>query len=532
MLIFADFLMIVAIGLLLLSVKPALIICMKTEEPGWKLLLGLIVAFSIAYVAYLAYLLGKRDANYVDIGMTSILFGGSIFVSIVLRFSLSTILKIERIAKSERHNALHDSLTGLPNRAYCSKAMTERLTAQTPFSVLLFDINNFKNVNDAMGHQTGDLLLVNIAKRISVVVPPDAFYSRIGGDEFVIILNTNSKQRIDSYCTEIAEQLSPRFQLEQYNLPVSASIGVSIFPDFGSSQDELLKQADSAMYDAKRKGLSVSFYSDALEVKAKQQLDIASRITTALHNQEFRLYYQPIVNTLKQTLYGYEALIRWPQEDGSFISPELFIPIAEQTHLIRDITDWVINQVMLDLHIFNNAGIEASIHLNLSAHDLTSSALLDNLKQLAQSEQLDSSQVVLEVTESDMLKNIGNTKIVLEELRLMGFKISLDDFGTGYSSLTLLRELPIDQIKIDRSFVSSMHISSADHAIVTSSISLAHGLNCTVIAEGVEEQELIGLLNTAKCDYVQGFINGKALSLDEIIYWTEQHHLIMASNSA
>jgi len=531
MVIFADLLVALGIVFLLLGLKPAMSICVKTKDVGWQLLFALVIAFAIGYLAYLIYLLGLSRVTYLDIGLSSILFGGSLFVSFVLRFSLTSIDKIDDIAKVERHNALHDSLTSLPNRSFCGQTIATKLLEAKPFAVLLFDINNFKNVNDAMGHQTGDLLLKYIGERLAEIVPKDVFFARIGGDEFVIILNTNNKTTIQNYYSEIVEQLSTRFQLKQYSIPVSVSVGVSLYPDFGLTHDSLFKQADAAMYEAKRTGLGLSFYSDSLESKAKEQLDIATRITSALHNQEFKLYYQPIVNTKKQTLYGYEALIRWPQQDGSFIPPDLFIPVAERTHLIRDITDWVVNQVMLDLHLFDRAGIVASVHLNLSAHDLTNSALLNNLRQLVESDQLNSSQVVLEVTESDMLKDIGNTKVVLDELRKMGFKISLDDFGTGYSSLTLLRELPIDQIKIDRSFVSSMHISEADHAIVTSSIALAHGLRCTVIAEGVEEQELIALLNNANCDYVQGFINGKALSLEEIIYWTEQHHLKMASNS-
>ncbi|USD68187.1 bifunctional diguanylate cyclase/phosphodiesterase [Vibrio sp. SCSIO 43136] len=532
MVLFADLMVLLGILALLASLKPSLAICRKTNEMGWQLMLMLIGLFIGGYSVYMGYLITLSRASYLDIAMATILFCGSLFVLFVTRASLVSLDHTEAAIERERKAALLDALTGLPNRLSCRKKIERYIRHDQPFCVMLFDVNNFKSVNDAMGHQSGDLLLKQIADRLADILPEKVFFARIGGDEFVILLETNDIKLVEHFYRELIEELSPRFDLQEFSVPVSISVGVSLFPHFSSTHDGLLRQADSAMYEAKRTGQGMAFYSNALENRAKEHLRIATMITSALHNQEFQLYYQPIVNTKEQTLYGYEALIRWPQADGSFIPPDLFIPVAERSHLIRDITDWVVVQVMLDLHLFANHGIHASIHLNLSAHDLTSRDLLDNLKQLVESEQLDSSRVVLEVTESDMLKDIDNTKVVLDELRVMGFKVSLDDFGTGYSSLTLLRELAIDQIKIDRSFVSSMHISEADHAIVTSSISLAHGLNCTVIAEGVEQSELIRLLDHANCDYVQGYINGKALSIDEIIYWTEQHELKMVSSQS
>ncbi|CCN72751.1 putative bifunctional diguanylate cyclase/phosphodiesterase [Vibrio nigripulchritudo] len=525
MILFADLLVFLGIVFLGLGLKPAVQICQKTHEIGWQILLTLIIAFMIGYSLFLFYLLSIRTITFVELGMSAILFGGSLFVALVVNYSLKSIGKIDDIAQLERYNAMHDSLTQLPNRHYCMQQLDKRIERRTPFSVLLFDVNNFKYVNDAMGHQFGDMLLRQISQRLSMILPKQAFFSRIGGDEFVVILRTGGRRPIEELYTVITEELSHPFNLGEYSIIASISTGVSIYPEYSTEKGQILKQADVAMYEAKNSGCGLYFYSSDLADKAKEQLDISSQLTSALHNQEFELHYQPIVNTRYNSLYGYEALIRWPQANGTFISPEVFIPIAEQSHIIRDITDWVVNQVILDMQLFHESGIDASIHLNLSAKDLNSRALFNNLEQLVKSDQLNANRLVLEVTESNMLKDLKNTKQVLQALREIGFKISLDDFGTGYSSLTLLRELPIDQIKIDKSFVSGMHRSEADHAIVKSSISLAHGLNCTVIAEGVEETELMVLLDTANCDYVQGFINGRAQTLEDIIFWTKQHQL-------
>ncbi|MBD1558681.1 EAL domain-containing protein [Vibrio sp. S9_S30] len=525
MILVADLLVFLGVVFLGLGLRPAIQICQKTHELGWQILLALIIAFGFGYTLFLLYLLNQHSAGFIELGIATILFGGSIFVVLVVSYSQKTINQIDDIAQLERYNALHDSLTKLPNRQFCMSQLDKYIERRTPFSVLLFDVNNFKYVNDAMGHQFGDMLLQQISQRLSMVLPKQAFFSRIGGDEFVIILRTGGRKPIETLYYEILEELSHPYHLGEYSVITSISTGVSIYPEYSTEKDQILKQADVAMYEAKRSGCGLYFYSSNLEDQANEQLTISSQLTSALHNQEFELHYQPIVNTRYNSLYGYEALIRWPQPDGTFISPEKFIPIAEQSHIIRDITDWVVNQVILDMKIFSESGIDASIHLNLSAKDLNSRALFNNLKQLVDSGQIDPNRLVLEVTESDMLKDMKNTKQVLEALRAIGFKISLDDFGTGYSSLTLLRELPIDQIKIDRSFVSGMHISDSDHAIVRASISLAHGLNCTVIAEGVEETELMALLDTANCDYFQGFINGRAQTLEDIVYWTKQHHL-------
>ncbi len=525
MILLADFLVFLGVVLLVLALRPAIQICQKTHELGWQVLLSLIVAFTLGYTLFFSYLMSIRSVSFVELGISAILFGGSLFVALVVSYSQKSIDQIDDIAKTERYNALHDPLTQLPNRQFCMQQLKKRIERSTPFSVLLFDVNNFKYVNEAMGHQFGDMLLKQICDRLSLVLPKQAFFSRIGGDEFVVILRTGGRQPIEEIYFEISEELSQPFSLGEYSIITSISTGVSIFPEYSTEKDQILKQADVAMYEAKRSGCGLYFYSSHLADKAKEQLTISSQLTSALHNQEFELHYQPIVHTRYNSLYGYEALIRWPQSDGTFISPAVFIPIAEQSQIIRDITDWVVNQVILDMQTFNESGIDASIHLNLSAKDLNSRALFNNLKQLVDSGQINASRLVLEVTESNMLKDLKNTKQVLDSLRDIGFKISLDDFGTGYSSLSLLRELPIDQIKIDRSFVSNMHLNEADYAIVQSSISLAHGLNCTVIAEGVEESELVTLLDTANCDYVQGYINGKALSLQDVVYWTKRHEL-------
>lgn len=503
---------------------PAYQICRMNNSNGWKGLLILICLFILGYSGFLYYLTNSPVSSPINLGVSAILFGGSIFVVVVIRYSLQTIKKLHQIAMTERYNALHDSLTHLPNRKYCLEQLNQQISLQKPFSIITFDINNFKQINDAMGHYCGDELLYQLSFRLKNIITNDYFLSRMGGDEFVILCPDYTNAELRKIIKKINSLLDKPFTLHGNNITTSVSAGISIYPTNAYTAEKLLQHSDIAMYKAKSMGQDYMLYHPMMDDDAKERLAISNRLKPALTNKEFRLYYQPLITSTTLDIHGYEALIRWPQEDGSFIAPDIFIPIAEQSNLIKSITHWVLIQIVEDLKTFNQNGIKACIHMNLSAKDLSESDLLYHLTALLDSNRIEPHQLILEVTESAMLTDLNNTKLMLEQLRNLGFSISLDDFGTGFSSLSLLRELPIDQIKIDRSFIMEMNQNISDQAIVRSCIALAHGLGHTVVAEGVENMDTVELLQNMKCTYLQGYHFQRPQPLVGTIEWSNNRN--------
>lgn len=516
----------VSFGILFLcySCLPASQICTRTKNKGWKVLLGLIGFFIFAYSVFLFYLIFQKSLSNVNLGISGILCSGSIFVVVVINYSLQSIRQLHQIATTERYNALHDSLTLLPNRVYCLEQLNQKISLNQPFSVITFDLHNFKQINDAMGHYCGDELLVQLSQRFKDILTEHYFLSRMDSDEFVVLCPQHSNSDIRKIIDKVESTLDKPFNIHGHWIMSSMSAGISIFPTDSQSADKLLQHSDIAMYKAKKMGQSFMLYHPMMDNDVKQKLTISNYLKPALSNKEFRLFYQPLINTKSSLTHGYEALIRWPQKDGSFIPPDLFIPIAEQSNIIKQLTHWVLIQASEDLKVFNHHNIDACIHINLSAKDLLENDLILHLTHLLDSGRIQAHQLVLEVTESAMLTDLSAAKENVSQLQSLGFSISLDDFGTGFSSLSLLREFPIHQIKIDRSFIIELANNKLDQAIVRSAIALAHGLGHTIVAEGVENSDSVAILKGMKCDYLQGYYFQRPQSIENIIKWTIQHN--------
>jgi diguanylate cyclase (GGDEF)-like protein len=471
----------------------------------------------LGYSLYLYHILLNQEDVIVHLLIAGILCGGGIFVFLVTKLSLRSYLKIENVALHAKHNALHDSLTGLPNRQNFLDQLFQNVSDGIPFTLLSIDLNNFKQVNDALGHYHGDQLLVAVVKEIEKKLINLCLLYRMGGDEFTVILEQSAGLDHEDIVQRIHQALDEPFLVKGHAIDASVSIGASNFPENSSSIDILLQQADVAMYASKAAKLPCVFYNEALNKGAAMQLDISSRLRTALATEQFELYYQPILGSDAERIHGAEVLIRWPQPDGSFIRPDVFIPIAEQSGLVGQITAWVIEKLLSDIEILDRQGFSGSLHINLSAKDLHTDALFILIKRLLAQYQFDPNRLVFEITESAMMTDLDSAKSMMLKLANEGFTFSIDDFGTGFSSLSLLRELPVSQIKIDKSFVNDMDTGQTDHAIVKSAIYLAKNLGCTVVAEGVESQMVEQALLDMSCDYFQGFLYSQPMPLAQLV---------------
>ncbi|WP_241737825.1 putative bifunctional diguanylate cyclase/phosphodiesterase [Vibrio parahaemolyticus] len=483
----------------------------------------LISCFIFAYAAFLHAIMKKPVASLLETGVSLLLFGGSIFVVLVIKWSNDSILELHSVAEREKRNAVHDSLTGLPNRKYCFELIDDRIQSGDPFSVILFDVVNFKQVNDAMGHFCGDQLLIQIGQRLQDKLKGSDKIFRVGGDEFVILTSSACEKTGTELIESLDCALSARFHLDEFQVSSRVVFGISTYPYDAISNDLLIKHADIAMYHAKRNGNLFAFYHDDMNVGAKYQLEISSRIQCALEKEEFQLYYQPLIDANTNLAVGFEAVIRWHDENGKTISPNDFIPIAERSNQVHNITMWVLGQVEKDLKTFIEKGIKLPVHVNLSAKDLSSNLLFHRLEKLLENNPQFADLISLEITETMAIDRVVELNPLIHQIKGLGIKISLDDFGTGYSSLSLLRDLPVDQIKIDRSFLCTANRTEGSRSIVENTIALAHGLGYSVVAEGVQDMDTLYFLRSRGCDIIQGYLFCPALPLNEVINWVNEH---------
>jgi len=517
-----------AIGLLLLlfSMKPASYLSHDPTQSNWRPLYLLIMSFIMGYSGFIYYLIYHYEFLFIHSVIATILLLGGLFVFIVIRVSLGNYNQMIKGTKQEKYNALHDSLTGLPNRTYFKTTLTDYIQRSEPFIVFSLNLNNFKQVNDALGHYYGDQLLVAIATNLTRELAPFCRIFRTRGDEFTLILKKSEQICHETLIATIHTAFLQPYQLKDYSIESSISIGAAVYPDDSSHIDRLLQYADVAMYASKKNRQKCVFYAPHLDKDARLQLEISGRLRKAIANKEFELHFQPILLAGKKRVHGAEVLIRWPQADGSFISPELFIGIAERSGLITQITEWVIEAAIQQLHMLNQQGFTGNLHINLSTKDLQSEALYQLLLNKLNKNEITADQLVLEITESTMMTDLDSAKRMMFKLAENGFAFSIDDFGTGFSSFSLLRTLPIHQIKIDRSFVQQMDSGKIDYAIVQSAIYLAKNLSCSVVAEGVENKSVEAALVSLQCDYVQGFYYSKPIPLAQFItdYCAPEHH--------
>lgn len=507
----------VAFGTILLSKSliPAKKICQLDKSTGWRFLVFLISLFIAGYLLLFYEILVVSPLSSVFIVLSVVLFGGAIFVALVIPYSLKAIAKLDQTAQAERRKSLHDALTGLPNRKYLLHSLEERSDKQ--FTLFLIDLNNFKQINDGLGHYMGDQFLISVAKRIQVNIPDNSQIFRLGGDEFAAILDSIEENDILSVVDRIHESLDTPIDILAYSMHTSASIGIAKYPEDTQEVIGLLKQSDLAMYHSKKNAYRYTFYYEQLGVASYEKLKLSQRLSVALEDDEFQLYYQPIMNAKTDSLIALEALIRWPQSDGSMIMPDEFVPLAEKSALINLISEWVIKAAAKDLHYLRAEGFTGRIHINLSAKDIQTDAIPTLLTQMVASDMIQPKDFSFEITERDMVEDIDKAKMVMKTINQLGFSFSVDDFGTGYSSLVLLRELPIQEIKIDRSFVGNFVDNETNLSIICHVLSLAKDLNCSVVAEGVETQEIKQRLLELGAECHQGYFYSSPLDLEKVV---------------
>ncbi|MGB8702674.1 MAG: EAL domain-containing protein [Thermosynechococcaceae cyanobacterium] len=419
------------------------------------------------------------------------------------------------------HVALYDQLTGLPSRALFLdqlKRSLGRLKRQPDyqFAVLFLDCDRFKVINDSLGHQIGDQLLISIAHRLEQVLRAGDVIARLGGDEFAILFeNMLSLAEVENVASRINWELAKSFILEGHTVYISASIGIALNSDATLSPEDLLRDADNAMYRAKAQGKSqYVVFENEMRAQVQARLQIETDLRKALESNQFKLYYQPIVSIETGALKGLEALIRWQHPQKGLISPADFIPIAEETGLIVPIGDWVLLQACGQLQTWqqNFSGIESlSVSVNLSRKQFSQPTLGSYVHSVLEKTQLLPCNLKLEITETMIVEDMQSAQTILQELKALGLQIQIDDFGTGYSSLSFLHNFSLNTLKIDRSFVWSLGDETEGNKIVQLIIMLAHNLGMTAIAEGVETHEQLQRLRDFNCDSGQGYLFAKPL---------------------
>ena len=416
--------------------------------------------------------------------------------------------------------AMHDPLTNLPNRALLLLRLQQAIEGsqrnQSTFAMLMMDLDRFKEVNDTLGHDVGDELLVQVSHRVGTLLRKSDTVARIGGDEFAIVLSDVTQEQAMLISGKIGRCLSSEFEVANHRFNIGCSIGIAMFPEHGVDSSVLLKCADLAMYVAKRNHLNHVVYDAAESPHSESVLSLDNSLRQAIEQDELLLHYQPKVDLQTGSLIGVEALVRW-QHDDHLLYPDKFIPYAEKTGLIRNITRWVLEAALKQQSQWQSVGENLKMSVNLSFKDLGDHSLVSHIAESLDRWQVDPECLMLEITETSVMEDPHQTLEILRQLDEMGLGISIDDFGTGYSSLVYLKKLPVDEIKIDRSFVMDLLSDSDSLVIVRSIIDLAHNLGMSVTAEGVETVEVWEKLSSLGCDVSQGYYSGPPMSSEDLV---------------
>ena len=424
---------------------------------------------------------------------------------------------LEAANRQLRHMATHDALTGLPNRTLLEDRLRQAIAnAQRHhegFAVLVCDLDRFKLVNDSMGHHAGDVFLQEVARRLSTAVRDGDTLARQGGDEFVFVINPPADEaEAEAVARRALAALAVQLRIDGLDIHTSASFGVAVYPRDGERAELLLANADAAMYSAKQRGAGLQIYSPDMGGTAQYRLRMESDLHQALKQQQFELHYQPKVDTLTGIVRSAEALLRWQHPERGFIPPGEFIPVAEETGQIGAIGAWVLQEACRQARAWQDKGLpRLRVGVNISAAQFHQPGLVDGVRSALASAGLPPQYLEIELTETCVMSNPEESIAILEELSRMGVLVAVDDFGTGYSSMSYLRRFPIDKLKIDKTFVAEMDTRADDASIVQAIVSLAHGLQLKVVAEGVETAAQLDALRALGCDEYQGFYCSPAL---------------------
>ncbi|WP_342754241.1 bifunctional diguanylate cyclase/phosphodiesterase [Pantoea sp. MBD-2R] len=418
--------------------------------------------------------------------------------------------------------ALHDNLTRLPNRILLEdrldQALNKAVREETSFALMFMDLDGFKAVNDAFGHHIGDNLLVAVTDRMKNLLKGHHTLARLGGDEFVLLVEITDPNDAAAIADQLVKAIDAPFVISRYELVVSLSIGIAVYPGDGNDERELMFNADAAMYHTKNNGRNgYSFFQPSMNTIAQNQLQLINDLWLAQEHNELRLFYQPKFCAPQGPIVGFEALIRWQHPQRGLLTPDIFLPLAEKTGLIVSMGNWVINEACRQLHEWHQMGnTQWSVAVNLSALQFEQAGLVETVVSALKKHQIPPEQLTLEVTETTAMRDPDESVRILTELTDLGVKASIDDFGTGYSSLLYLKRLPASELKIDRAFVNELQTQNEDATIVTAIVALAQTLKLKVVAEGVETREQQDFLTSLGCNSLQGYLLGRPVPADKV----------------
>ena len=478
------------------------------------------------------------DSIRGDVRRTQVIVGSALVALwlILLPISASVSRRLRRQAAENHHMAMHDTLTGLPNRHLLADRLDHAIagTSRTGAMVglLLLDLDRFKEVNDTLGHAKGDELLVHLAAVLRSGVRPGDTVARLGGDEFAVLLGSVADaEELEAAGVRIARQLAQPVVIDGVEIAVQVSVGAALYPVHSERGEDLLQHADIAMYSAKASGSPCAVYSADIDSHSPSRLAMAADLRRAVTvgTDELVVHFQPVASPHTGNIEAMEALVRWQHPNLGLLPPLEFIPLAEQTGLVRLITQRVLDVAVGQVRQWIDDGLDLSVCVNLSARDLRDDAVVDVVRETLARHNVPASHLELEVTETAVLANPDAAVAVIDDLRRLGVRVALDDFGTGYSSLTYLKRLSPDRLKIDRSFVDAMTSQTTDAEIVRSVIDLAHSLHIGVTAEGVETLQHMQLLDDLECDLVQGYFLAKPLSAIEATTWLRDRMTVITS---
>ena len=449
---------------------------------------------------------------------SKIVFSSDSYILLVLDTTQQMLLESDIRALS-----IYDSLTGLPNRSmlyeHLSVMICEKNQQNGMLAVVFVDIDNFKLVNDTMGHEAGDLLLKAVAEKIKGFFKNSAFISRFGGDEFVIILeDVISIDDVKDKVSNLLKHLAQPVTVSSREVFITVTAGISIFPVDGSDPQTLLKNADVAMYSAKESGAGhFKFFTQSLRTKVNERFTLASEIHKAINRKEFLVYYQPQIELVNDTVTGIEALIRWNHPYKGIILPSRFIPVIEESNLIHAIGEFVLKKACQDCAMLAKKGIDLKVSANVSPNQIYRESFIKIVEESLEESNLAPEKLELEITENVLIKNKSEAIRALSKLKAIGVSIVIDDFGTSYSSLNYLKYFPVDKLKIDSSFIVDITTDPNDVVIATTIIAIAHNLGMKATAEGVESEEQFIFLKLWQCDEAQGFFFSPPVPLDKLI---------------
>jgi len=470
-------------------------------SPGWLAILIIVVTLAVLTIALLTSLLDAR------------------LESRTAKLARSLAEANEELTQL----VLHDNLTKLPNRTLLddrlNQAISKAAREQGHFALMFCDLDGFKAINDSLGHHVGDLMLVEVAQRIRSVMRAQDTVARLGGDEFVMLVDLKEPDDAVTVADKLVKIINQSFNIEKHELRVSASIGIAIYPEDGSSRHDLVINADAAMYHTKRSGRNgYHFFEASMNVNAHNQLQWLQDLRLALERKEFILHYQPKYNSPNGPVLGAEALLRWQHPVHGMVGPDEFIGLAERSGLIVPIGAWVLDEACRQMKVWYDIGHEDwKIAVNLSALQFAQTDLIDLVKDTLALHDLPARCLTLEVTESTAMHDAESSLKTLQQIADLGVDISIDDFGTGYSSLLYLKRLPANELKIDRGFVRDLSDGNDDAAIISAIVALGRTLNLRIVAEGVETTKQQNFLTSVGCDALQGYLMGRPMPPDKFI---------------